>query len=156
MTEKIEKLLAKKFEEPEFSDCFLVDIQLSSSKKLEVFVDCDNGLTLDKCRLISRYLESYIDEKKWLGEKYTIEVSSPGVSRPLTMHRQYLKNVGRNLEIVPFEGKKFEGKLLEVQDEKILMEAKFRVEGKKRMELKNVEIPFSNIKKAKVKVSFKK
>jgi ribosome maturation factor RimP len=156
MTEKIEKLLTKKFEEPDYSDCFLVDIQLSSSKKLEVFVDCDNGLTLDKCKLISRYLESFIDENKWLGEKYTIEVSSPGVSRPLTMHRQYLKNVGRDLQIVPVEGKKFEGKLLEVQEKEILMEVKMRVEGKKRMELKNVEIPFSNIKKAKVKVSFKK
>lgn len=156
MTEKIEKLLTKKFEEPDYSDCFLVDIQLSSSKKLEVFVDCDNGLTLDKCKLISRYLESFIDENKWLGEKYTIEVSSPGVSRPLTMHRQYLKNVGRDLQIVPVEGKKFEGKLLEVQEKEILMEVKTRVEGKKRMELKNVEIPFSNIKKAKVKVSFKK
>lgn len=155
MTERIENLLAKKFEEPEFADCFLVDIQLSASKKLEVFVDCDNGLTLDKCRLISRYLESFIDEGSWLGEKYTIEVSSPGVGRPLTLLRQYKNNVGRDLEITPEEGKKLEGKLLEVTEEKILLEAKMRVEGKKRMELKNVEIPFSNIKKAKVKVSFK-
>ncbi|MCB0663587.1 MAG: ribosome maturation factor [Saprospiraceae bacterium] len=155
MTEKIEKLLAKKFEEPDFSDCFLVDLQLSPSKKLEVFVDCDNGLTLDKCRIISRYLESFIDEQNWLGEKYTIEVSSPGITRPLTMHRQYVKNKGRSLEIVPVEGKKFEGKLLEVEEDKIVMEVKERVEGKKRMELKNVEIPFSDIKKAKVKISFK-
>ena len=87
--DRIVELLGAKFEEEEFRDCFLVETKFHGNNKLEVFIDCDNGLTFEKCQKISRYLESFIDEKQWLGEKYVLDVSSPGIGRPLILKRQY-------------------------------------------------------------------
>jgi len=79
MESKVRKLLTEKFAEEEFADCFLVATELSKKNKLEIFVDSDSGMTFDKCRKLSRYLEEFIDEEQWLGQKYTLEVSSPGM-----------------------------------------------------------------------------
>jgi len=96
--EQIIALLDKKFEEEDFNDCFLVEAHHNNSK-LELFIDSDSNITFTKCRKISRYLESFIDENGWLGEKYTLDVSSPGITRPLKFKRQYVKNIGRKMEI---------------------------------------------------------
>ena len=95
----IEELLLQKFEHPAFSDCFIVEIKLANPNRLEVFVDSDTGISLEKCQKISRYLEQHLEEKKWLSENYTLEVSSPGINRPLKFVRQYKKNIGRTLDI---------------------------------------------------------
>ena len=97
--QKIEDLLSEKFKETDFDDFFIVAIKLHTNNKLEVFIDSDSSLPLSKCQQISRYLESYIDTHQWLGEKYILEVSSPGISRPLTLVRQYKKNIGRKLAV---------------------------------------------------------
>ena len=156
--DKITKLLDEKFKEEEFQDCFLVEIKLHENNKLDVFIDADSGINFVKCRRISRYLESFIDEEGWLGEKYIIEVSSPGITRPLMFIRQYPRNIGRKMEIKTTEGKTEEGELIAVNDDIIVLQRKVRIkEGKKkRTETQQVEIPFSAIKKAKVKISFKK
>ena len=91
LEEKIVELLEEKFKEEEFADCFLIEIKLHKHNKLDIFLDSDTGITFQKCQRISRYLESYIDEGGWLGEKYVIEVSSPGLTRPLKLRRQYFK-----------------------------------------------------------------
>ena len=152
---KITELLNKKFQEEEFEDCFIVEIVLNN-KKLNVFIDCDSGVTFEKCRKLSRYLESYIDEEGWLGEKYTLEVSSPGIGRPLVLARQYKKNIGRKVEVSRHEGKAEEGKLIAVNDETIVIEYKQRIkEGKKKKtEIVQSEISFQDIKKTIVKITF--
>ena len=99
IVEKITDLLDKKFTEEDFSDCFLVDIKAHAHNKIDVFIDSDSGVTFEKCQKISRYLERFIDENGWLGEKYVLEVSSPGISRPLKFKRQYAKNIGRKVEV---------------------------------------------------------
>lgn len=154
--DKIVDLLNTKFQEEEYQDCFLVEMKLSQSNKLEVFLDCDSGLTFEKCQRISRYLESYLDEEQWLGEKYTLEVSSPGVGKPLKMNRQYKKNIGRRVEVNFNEGKPQTGKLIAVDDESITIEYEITIkEGKKkRKEMNQQNILFENIKKTVVKVSF--
>lgn len=154
--QKIKELLEAKFEEEEFKDCFLIEIEIKGEQRLEVFLDSDEGLSFGKCQRISRYLEAHLDEEKWLGEKYTLEVSSPGVRRPLKFQRQFPKHVGRKLEVKTKAGDKVEGKLTEVTDEHIILFWKERIkEGKKK---KNVEfereIPFDEIDKAIVKISF--
>jgi len=153
---KIEALLAEKFQEEEFTDCFLVDIHLSAGNKLEVFVDSDSGITFKKCQRISRFLEKPIDEEGWLGEKYTLEVSSPGTSRPLKFLRQYPKNIGRKLEVKLLEGATKKGTLTKVEPSLIVLEEKIRVkEGKKKVnKIIQYEIPFESIKQARVKISF--
>lgn len=156
MIDRIEKLLDIKFQEEEYDDCFLVEAKLVTPTRLEIFIDCDSGLTLRKCQRISRYIENEIEENNWMPEKYTIDVSSPGIGRPLTMLRQYKNNIGRKIEISPVEGKKMEGTLVGVEGENVLIEMKVRVEGKKRKEPKTFEIPFQGIKKSVIKISFKK
>lgn len=154
--EQIVKLLDAKFQEEAFSDCFLVEANHNNTK-LEIFIDSDSNITFQKCQKISRYLEKYIDEEGWLGEKYILEVSSPGITRPLVFKRQYLKNIGRKLEVKVKDQKgKQKGTLVKVEDHAIFLEEKVRVkEGKKKVnKVLTHEIPFDQIDKAIVKISF--
>lgn len=154
--EKIHGLLAEKFQEEAFQDCFLVELNLHRGNKLEVFIDCDSGLTLDKCQRISRHLESHLDEQGWLGESYVLEVSSPGLDRPLKLRRQYLKNIGRRLSVTRQGGEVTDGLLKAANEEGITLEViVVRKEGKsKKKEQVLTEIPFDDIKKAMVIISF--
>ncbi len=151
---KIEDLLQQKFTEQEFSDCFIIDIQLSANDKLVVYLDSDSGVTFDKCRKISRFLEEKIEASNWLGEKYVLEVSSPGINRPLKFLRQYKKNVGRKVEITMEDGEVKKGILLNVKEDLIILESKEK-EKRKKAKIVEVEIPFKHIKKTVVKPSFK-
>ncbi len=155
MIDKIEKLLEEKYKEEGFEDCFTVEVKLSTPTRMEVFIDSDTGLTLRKCQRISRYLENYIEENGLMPEQYSIDVSSPGVGKPLKLLRQFKNNINRKIEITPIEGKKMEGILKDVEGENILIEMKVKVEGKKKKEPKTFEIPFQGIKKAIIKISFK-
>jgi len=154
---QIESLLAAKFQEEEFQDCFLIEVNHHPGNKLEVFIDSDSGVTFDKCQKISRYLEGILDENGWLGDNYVLEVSSPGISRPLKLWRQYKKNTGRSLEITLNDGSRREGKLAEVQEEQIVLaELLVEKEGKKKVKRQVLTpITFDRIKKAIVKISFK-
>lgn len=142
----VERLLSEKFAEEEFQDCFIVDIEYSKvNNKLQIFIDSDSNFGFDKCRKISRHLEAYIDENEVLGIKYTLEVSSPGLSRPLKFHRQYVKNKGRMIKVTLEEGGKVEGRIAEVTTENIVLEIK----NTKR------NINFESIKTAQLVPSFK-
>jgi ribosome maturation factor RimP len=154
--EKINELLAAKFQEETFKDCFLVEFNLHRGNKLEVFIDCDSGLTLEKCQQISRYLESYIDEQGWLGEQYVLEVSSPGLSRPLKFSRQFVKNIGRELEITLNEGIVKKGVLKSVGETSVILEETTIISGEKKKNkmVVQTELPFAHIKKAMVVISF--
>lgn len=154
--EKIHELLAAKFQEETFKDCFLVEFNLLRGNKLEVFVDCDSGLTLDKCQQLSRFLEFHIDEQGWLGENYVLEVSSPGLSRPLKFKRQYLKNRGRDLEITLSEGTIKTGTLKSVGESSIFLEEQIILtEGKKKKRtVVQTELSFDHIKKAMIVIRF--
>ncbi len=153
--EHITDLLEVKFQEAEFSDCFLIEIK-HTNKKLEVFIDSDTGVTFEKCQKISRYLEQHIDEEGWLGEKYVLEVSSPGVSRPLTVWRQYPRNIGRKVEVTLNDGLKKTGVLLAVAEQEITIEEKIRIQEGKKKKTKVVQtpVPFDAIRKTVVKISF--
>jgi len=157
--QKIEVLLTEKFKEEEFADFFIVEIKMHLNNKLEVFIDSDTSLPLSKCQRLSRYLEFHIDENQWLGEKYVIEVSSPGISRPLTLFRQYKKNIGRKLAIKFVEDgvKKREGTLVDANETACFLEEKVvRKEKKKKIRTTEItEIPYKDIKKAVIKPVFK-
>lgn len=151
--EKINALLAVKFQEEGFEDCYLVDV-VENNTKLQVFIDSDSSLDFRKCSRISRYLEAIIDEEDWYGPKYTLEVSSPGATRPL-IPRQYKKHVGRKVKVKLTE-EKIEGVLEAVFDDHIIVAyKKVEKQGKKkiRTEVKH-EVQHSDIKEIKVKLSF--
>ncbi len=156
MNKEIEKLLQGKFEEEGFEDCYLVEIKQHKDDKLEIFIDCDSGVNFEKCRKVSRFLESYIEEYELLDRNYTIDVSSPGIDRPLKLLRQYKKNIGRKLEVSLIEQKAKTGKLLEVEEDFIILEEKIKpkTKGKKKVELHQTKISFSDIKKTVVKITW--
>ena len=154
---QIESLLAAKFQEEEFQDCFLIEVNHHPNNKLDVFIDSDSGVTFEKCQKISRYLESILDEKGWLGASYVLEVSSPGIGRPLRLWRQYRKNAGRQVEVTLSDGARKEGTLTGVEEDHIvLQETLVEKEGKKKVNKQVLTaIPFDQIKKTIVKISFK-
>ncbi len=156
--QKISKLLEEKFIEPEFESFFLIDLELKGDNRLEVYLDGDKGITLGNCQKISRYLEKHLDENLWIGEKYALEVSSPGTKKPLKFLRQYHQHIGRKLEVKIEEEGTVQGTLTKVDEDSIVLEWKERIkEGKKKRNIEVVkEIPFDRINKTIVKLSFNK
>lgn len=157
MEERIEQLLLEKFQDVGFQDLFIVEIKFNpANKKLEVFLDSDSSLTVGQTARINRYLQNHIDENNWLGEKYILDVSSPGVGKPLLLKRQYVKNIGRNVKVSFKEHGSEEGTLKSVDDDGILIEKEVIVrEGKKkRKEMVEVSIAWESISKTKVKIKF--
>ncbi len=160
---QIEQYTLEKLEEPGFEDCFLLEVKFNpANKKAEVFIDSDTGISLGQTSKINRYLQNKIDESGILGEKYILDVSSPGVGKPLQMMRQYRKNLGRTLQVTHKEGDqhvKDKGTLTKVDESTDSIIIQFDVKekvGKKKV-VKTIEknIAFKDITKAIVKVSFK-
>ena len=157
--DKIEALISTKFEEEDFANCFLVEIKFNASNNtLQVYIDHDIGLNIVQCRKLSRYLEAYLDESQELGEKYVLEVSSPGLDQPLQLVRQYKKNIGRELRIKLTDGNKVEGEIVAVTDEAVTLETLVVTKigkKKKKKEMVQTSYPYNTIAKAKIKISFK-
>ncbi len=154
--QKIAELLTAKFEEEAFQDCFLVEVKLRPGNKLEVFIDNDNGVTHQLCQQISRLLEEVLDNEGWLGDRYTLEVSSPGLDAPLRLKRQYFKNVGRNVRVELTNGTSHQGLLCEVTENYILLSQQTTAKkGKQKVEqTRETLIPFDQIRKTTVLIQF--
>lgn len=148
---------------------YIVDIQVVGRQggriKVTILLDSDTGITIDECASISRRLGGQMDELNFFGESpFTLEVSSPGVDFPLTFPRQYIRNVGRQLTVTLLDGGIRRGRLETVADDHIVLviePAKVSKTKKKKESLLTDEapvgptpIPFVQIKKAAVEVSF--
>ncbi len=135
----------------EDSDFFLVDISVKGANrpKISVYVDgSERNVNLDECAEISNELGFLIDAHEIFDDSYRLNVSSPGLSRPLLDRRQYLKNTGRKVTVTfkrEQEENNIEGTLKEVSDDKIIIEK----QGER------VEFLFDKIKETKVVPSLK-
>jgi ribosome maturation factor RimP len=157
IVDQLKSVVEKSFALEGLGDCFLVELNVWPSKKVEVFIDSDGIVTFEKCKQLSRIIEAEIEEKGWFGEKYTLDVSSAGVGRPLVNPRQYKKNIGRNVEIKLAESEKLAGVLTEVKDDKLYIKHIVkRKEGKKNVKEELIEeVNHADIIEIKVKISFK-
>ncbi len=138
------------------SNQFLVDVIVKGHKgpqKVLVVIDSDKGVTIDECADLSRELSKAFDDTQLFNHSYMLEVSTPGLDQPLRLRRQYLKNVGRGVRIVKKEQQLIEGKLIEVTDNLIRVEQE--VQAGKTKEKMIVEVPFADIDKTFVLISFK-
>jgi ribosome maturation factor RimP len=136
----------------ENTDYYVVDITVSDSKikrKITVFLDTDEGITIEQCRLFSRELGNQLEEI--IEEAFTLEVSSPGADSPLKFERQYIKNIGRDLKVTKTDKTEIKGKLTEVNTGTITIEP----EVKKKVKPEAMTISIEEIKEAKVIISFK-
>jgi len=149
---KIVELVKEKLDEK----AFLVDVQVSASNVIKVFIDSFDGLSIDRCVEISRHLENNLDRDR---EDFELQVSSPGLSESFRVKEQYLKNEGRDVEIVTTDGTKRTGLLKKAGAGFIVLETSTRekVEGhkKKQLVVNEHHIEYSAVKSAKVVVSFK-
>ena len=132
---------------------FRVHVKIKPINNIKIFLDGDNGIPIEKCVFLNRALHKIMEEKAFFPEgDYSLEVSSPGLDEPLRLHRQYIKNKGRNVEIIFNDATKKEGKLLEITDQDLTIES---TEGKgKKAITTQLVIPFSNIKTTTVQIKF--
>lgn len=101
------------------SGIFLVDIKVSKGNKISVFIDRLEGLAIDDCVALSRFLEEKLDRE---ANDFELEVSSPGLDAPFKVPEQYSKAVGRTIQVLTLESKKLEGVLKKVEDQTLFIE----------------------------------
>ena len=133
---------------------FLIELSFLVGNRIKVVVDGDQGISIKECMRISRHVEHNLDREE---EDFGLEVTSPDISHPLTVKRQYLKNINRILK-VKTNDELVEGTLKEVNEENIVLTWKAREpkpigKGKVTVE-KTATVAFQDIKEAKVKIIF--
>ncbi len=150
---KVEQLVSDFLETRE--DLYLIDLKISAGDDIVVILDGDQGVTLQDCLDASRAVENNLDREE---HDFALQVMSAGLSEPLSMPRQYRKNIGRVIEILLADSSKVEGELVKVDEEKITLLLRYRKPkeiGKGKVDVEEErEIPYSGIKKALVAVKF--
>ena len=131
-------------------DQFLVDVTVSSSNVIHVMVDSDTGISINQIVEISRFIESNLDRDV---EDYELSVFSAGLSEPLSLLRQYKKNIDTELDVLLTSGQKLTGILIKADDLGIDIQVttKEKLEGSKKKELvtRVHSLGFPEIKEAK-------
>jgi ribosome maturation factor RimP len=136
--------------EPEL---FLVEVKIKPTNNIKVYIDGNQGISIEKLVQYNRRLYKKLEEENiFPNGDFSLEVSSPGLDEPLKLHRQYLKNIDRFVEVIDNEGVKKEGKLISVSENEIVLE---EIKGKgKKMETLKYNIPFGDIKTTKIQIKF--
>lgn len=147
--DKVQKMLETLLE----GDVFQIDMKVKPTNNIKIYLDADSGLGIEKCIKINRALYKLIEEAGLYPDgDFSLEVSSPGIDEPLKLHRQYVKNTGRWIEITLNDGTKKEGQMKEVHEDRIMMEY---TEGKgKKAVTHELSVPFTDIKQTKVQIKF--
>ncbi|MFM2224474.1 MAG: ribosome assembly cofactor RimP [Bacteroidota bacterium] len=131
----------------EGADVFLVEIKFTATEKVEIYLDSDSGVTIEKCTKVARFINKQLEEQQ-PELMYELEVSSAGLEHPLQSLRQYQKNIGRTLEVNMPDGKLFEGKLLSAD------ESGFSIEARQKQKRENKTFKYDEVKEVFVGVSF--
>jgi ribosome maturation factor RimP len=138
-------------------ECFLVEVQYVERKptpRLTIILDGDKGIQIDVCAKVSRVIGEKIEELNLIPTAYNLEVSSPGVDKPLTLIRQYPQHIGRKLKIELQDGSTFTGTLQNIEADKLKFYPEKSGKTKKDESVESFEIAFNDVKKAIVLVSF--
>jgi ribosome maturation factor RimP len=132
---------------------FLVELKMLPGNNIKVFIDGDNGVPIDKLVQYNRSFYKQIEETGAFPDgDYSLEVSSPGLDEPLKMHRQYVKNTGRYVEVLMKDGIKREGKLIAVDENEIVLEEEMGAGKKKEIIQHNLFL--DDIKTTKIQIKF--
>ncbi len=150
-TVKIEQFLIELLaEDPAY---FIVSVQVKPTNNIKVFLDGDAGLPIERCVFFNRKLYHYIEESAWYPEgDFSLEVSSPGIDEPLKLTRQYLKNIGRSVQVELLDEGIKEGVLENSTELEITLKC---TSGKgKKAVTETLVIPYNNIKSTIVQIKF--
>jgi ribosome maturation factor RimP len=154
----IEKNIVKQIVEEwlQDKDYFLVDLSVSNDNRIVVEIDHAEGVWIEDCVELSRFIESKLDREK---EDFELEVGSAGIGQPFKVHQQYVNHLGKDVEVLTLDGVKYQGELHEVNDDtfSILRTVKKKEEGAKRPRMVEelVTFRYDEIKYTKYLISFK-
>lgn len=138
------------------TDMFLVDVNVRPGNLISVEVDCDTGINIDDCVVLSKHIESQLDRD---AEDFELEVGSAGITSPFKIPRQYAKNIGNEVEVLTKAGQKLTG-ILKSNDEKgftITITKMVKPEGAKRKIAveEDLDFGYEDVKYAKYSLKFK-
>ena len=135
---------------------FLVDVEISPDDRIVVEIDHADGVWIEDCVELSRYIEDRLDRDE---EDYELEVGSAGLGQPFKVPQQYVNFIGKNVEVLAGDGKKVKGVLKSVDgnDFTVTVAEKVKQEGKKRPVLTDVDHTYQmdKVKYTKYLISFK-
>lgn len=150
--QKVKQLIDKALADRK--DLFLIDFNVSDNNDIQLTIDGDRGASIDDVVYLSRQIEHNLDRDE---EDFSLKVSSFDITKAFHLKRQFIKNLNRELKVKTDEGEK-KGKLITVDDDKIVLEYKVREPKKtgkgKVTVVKQEKIPFEQIKEAKVVLKF--
>lgn len=134
---------------------FVTEVRIGTGNHIQVFIDGDQGITIDDCVGLSRAIEAALDRNR---EDFSLDVSSHGATSPLLQPRQYNKHIGRTLEIKLNDGGRAEGELLLCNNNGVVLQYCVRENkpvGKGKITVvKQLEVQFTTIKEARIKLKY--
>ncbi len=140
----------------EDKEYFLVEVTISPDDKIVVEIDHKEGVWIEDCVELSRFIDSKLDRDE---EDYELEVGSAGIGQPFKVLQQYINHVGSEVEVLTKDGRKLYGVLKEADEQHFVLtvQQKVKEEGAKRPKLVDVDLPFAydEIKYTKYLISFK-
>jgi len=148
--EKLEKLIQE-------TSKFIVDVQVSPSNDIYIELDDEEKfIAVEDCIAVSKGLENQLDRES---EDFSLQVSSPGLSNPFKVKRQYFKNIGRELKVLKTDGIVIKGLLEKADEDQITLsrQVKERIEGRraKQMVTHQDSLKYDEIKETTIIISFK-
>ncbi len=135
----LEEILSRK-------NLFLVELKITSYGKISVFLDGKDGVTINDCSEITRFLQEFFGEEI---QQYDLEVSSAGIDLPLRHKKQYEISIGKQIEVITNDGQKYLGELTRVESDSIILKT---TEQKQEIS-KEITINNHNIKNTKRVIS---
>ena len=132
---------------------FIVDVNISANNSIEVLFDKENGVHIDDCLSISRYIHSEFDRDV---EDYSLTVCSPGLTNAFKVREQYFKNKGKEVVIKKYDGKRISGLLKDLlSNDDVILDVKKKVKNTKNYSTQEVVVSLKEIKETKLKINFK-
>ena len=139
----IDKNVVKELVEQWLADkeYLLVDVETSPDSRIVVEIDHADGVWIEDCVELSRFIEEHLNRDE---EDYELEVGSAGLGQPFKVPQQYVNFIGKEVEVLDKDGKKYKGILKSVDgnDFVVAVKEKVKVEGKKRPVLQDVDHNF--------------
>ena len=137
------------------SKYYLVDVQVTKTNEINVEIDADEGVDIDFCVELSRFIESQLDRET---EDFELNVGSAGLTTPFKIKRQYEKNLGNQIEVLAADGRKHRGELVAVDEETFRVDEKVmeKRDGDKRKKenVNTCEYRYDEVKKVTCLIDF--
>jgi ribosome maturation factor RimP len=130
---------------------FLVSVKISNANRIIVLADKNEGITIDECAALHRYIENGLDRDS---EDFELQVSSPGLDLPFMVIRQYIKNEGKKVEVIDNDGTRYTGILKNVTEGGFELMTELKVKGR-TAESKDLSFNLEQIKSTRVILTIK-